>query len=169
MLKKRFPDATVCGLDLSPQMLAIADHKAQQTGLKIDWRQGQAEKTSFFSNSFDVISIALLFHEMPPAVSQAVLQECFRLLVPGGQILVLDGNQKSLRQSDWLTNIFEEPYIQEYAKESVDAWLGKTGFEVVKSDDIWWVHQVSQAMKPTPIQETSMLLEISNEILTPAI
>jgi ubiquinone/menaquinone biosynthesis C-methylase UbiE len=99
-----------------------------------------------------------------------VLKECFRLLIPGGQILILDGNQKSLRQSDWLTNIFEEPYIQDYAKESVDAWLGNAQFEAVQSDDLWWVHQVSRGMKPTPIRETNFSTsENSNEILVPAI
>jgi hypothetical protein len=82
----------------------------------------------------------------------------------------LDGNQKSLRQTDWLTNIFEEPYIQDYARESVDAWLGKAGFEAVKSDDLWWVHQISRGIKPTPIQETAIFVsENIDEMLLPAI
>ena len=170
MLKKRFSESTVCGLDLSPEMLTIADYKAQQAGLTIDWRQGKAEKTPFVPHSFDLITITLLFHELPPVISQAVLRECFRLLIPGGQILVLDGNQKSLRQTDWLTNIFEEPYIQDYAKESIDAWLGNAQFESVQSDDVWWVHQVSQGMKPTPIRESNFsTVENRNEIFVPAI
>jgi ubiquinone/menaquinone biosynthesis C-methylase UbiE len=151
-------------------MLTMADYKAQQAGLNIDWRQGNAEKTPFVPHSFDLIAIASLFHELPPIISQTVLRECFRLLIPGGQILILDGNQKSLRQTDWLTNIFEEPYIQDYAKESVDAWLGNAQFEAVQSDDLWWVHQVSQGMKPTPIRETNFsTYENSNEVLVPAI
>jgi hypothetical protein len=83
---------------------------------------------------------------------------------------VLDGNQKSLRQTDWLTNIFEEPYIQDYAQESVDAWLGNAQFEAVHTDDVWWVHQVSQGMKPTPIRESNFsTVENRNEIFVPAI
>ena len=99
-----------------------------------------------------------------------MLKECFRLLIPGGQILILDGNQKSLRQTDWLTNIFEEPYIQDYAQESVDAWLGNALFEAVQSDDLWWIHQVSKGMKQTPLRETNFSTsENSNEVLVPAI
>lgn len=165
MLKQVFPDAIVMGLDLSPQMLTMASYKAQQANLDIEWRQGKAEATPFVPHSFDLITIALLFHELPPAIAQAVLTECFRLLVPGGQVLILDGNQKALRQTSWLANVFEEPYIQDYGKESVDAWLGKAGFEEVQTDDFWWLHQISRGMKPTPIQETvTPVAEVIDEI-----
>ena len=94
---------------------------------------------------------SLLFHETPPAISQAILDECFRLLIPGGQVIILDGNQKTLRQTDWLTNIFEEPYIKAYAAGSVNAWMGAAGFEAVHTEDLWWVQQVTKGMKPISV------------------
>jgi ubiquinone/menaquinone biosynthesis C-methylase UbiE len=45
MLKQAFPQAVVIGLDLSPYMLVVADYKAQQTGLNIQWQHGLAEDT----------------------------------------------------------------------------------------------------------------------------
>lgn len=150
MLKQAFPEAKVVGIDLSPYMLVMADYKARQAGLEIEWRQGNAETTELPIASFDLVTASLLFHETPPAVSQAILQECFRLLVPGGQIIILDGNQKSLRHTDWLTDIFEEPYIKAYARGSVDAWMGAVGFEAVQTEELWWIHQITQGMKPTP-------------------
>jgi ubiquinone/menaquinone biosynthesis C-methylase UbiE len=154
MLKQAFPQAEVIGLDLSPYMLVRAEDKTKTAGLDINWRHGNAEKTGFSDACFDLVTVSLLFHETPSVVTQAILQESFRLLVAGGQVLILDGNQKTLRQLDWLNNIFEEPYICEYAADSVDARLGAVGFEAVRTDDILWIHQVSSGTKPTPIKDS---------------
>ena len=88
-----------------------------------------------------------MFHETPTEIAQAILQEGFRLLQPGGQIIILDGHQKVLRQTFWLTEVFEEPYIQEYAAGSVDAWLGSAGFKRVLTEDVWWTNQLSTGVK----------------------
>ena len=148
MLKQAFPQAQVMGLDLSPYMLVMAEHKAKAAGLTIQWRHGNAEETGLPDASFDLVTASLLFHETPSAVAKAILRESFRLLIPGGEVLILDGNQKTLRQVDWLTEVFEEPYIKDYAAQSVEAGMGAAGFEAVQTHDHWWMHQVTQGIKP---------------------
>ncbi|MEA5572648.1 class I SAM-dependent methyltransferase [Calothrix sp. UHCC 0171] len=148
MLKKAFPEAEVVGLDLSPYMLVRAEHKAIEANLEINWRHGNAEITGFPDASFDLITASLLFHETPTNISQNILGESFRLLTFGGQILVLDGNQKSLRQTEWLNHVFEEPYIRDYGISSTDAWMGAAGFGAVQTQDVWWLHQVTSGVKP---------------------
>jgi ubiquinone/menaquinone biosynthesis C-methylase UbiE len=148
MLKQAFPEAEVIGLDLSPYMLVRAEDKARTAGLDIVWRHGNAEKTSFKDASFDLVTASLLFHETPDAVSLGILQESFRLLVTGGQVLILDGNQKTLRQLEWLNDVFEEPYIREYAAGSIDANMGAAGFAAVRSQDVWWINQLTSGIKP---------------------
>lgn len=148
LLKQAFPQAQVIGLDLSPYMLTVAEHKASSAGLEIHWRHGNAEQTGFPDASFDLVTAALLFHETPPAVANAILQESNRLLTEGGEMVMLDGNQKALRDAEWLTQIFEEPYIHDYAIGNVDAWMGAAGFEAVRTTDLWWLHQVTRGVKP---------------------
>jgi ubiquinone/menaquinone biosynthesis C-methylase UbiE len=148
MLKQAFLRAQVIGLDLSPYMLVRAEDKAQKADLDIFWRHGNAEKTGYINESFDLITATLLFHETPASVTQAILQESFRLLRTGGQMLILDGNQKILRDNDWLNNIFEEPYIREYSSGSLDAWMGASGFQGVQTNEVWWIHQVTSGVKP---------------------
>lgn len=162
MLKRAFPYAEVIGLDLSPYMLVVADHKAKQNRLPIQWRHGNAEQTGFPDASFDLITASLLFHETPPAIARKILRECYRLLRVGGEVIVLDGNQKVLRQTEWLTQIFEEPYIQGYASESVDAWMGAAGFGAVRTQDVWVVHQVTRGVKPLAHQlaETELFADL---------
>lgn len=153
MLKQAFPHAEVIGLDLSPYMLVRAEYKAKAANLNIQWHHGKAEDTGFSPASFDLVTASLLFHETPPEISQSILHESFRLLPAGGEVLVLDGNQKTLRTTNWLNEIFEEPYIKEFAASSVDAWMGGAGFEAVQTQDVWWVHQVTRGVKPIPSQE----------------
>ena len=147
MLKQAYPNAEVIGLDLSPQMLVMAQYKAQQAGVEIQWRHGLAEATNFNDGEFDVVTASLLFHETPITIAQEILQEGFRLLKPGGQVIILDGHQKTLRNTTWLTEIFEEPYIEEYAAGSVDAWMGQAGFSQVLTEDVWWTNQLSTGVK----------------------
>lgn len=154
MLKQAFPQADAIGLDLSPYMLVAADLKAKKAGLTIEWRQGNAEQTGFPDASFDLVTASLLFHETPLPVSRAILRESFRLLTVGGQVLILDGNQKTLRFAEWLTEIFEEPYIKSYATGSVEAWMGAAGFGAVRTEELWWLHQVTRGVKPIPGEES---------------
>jgi ubiquinone/menaquinone biosynthesis C-methylase UbiE len=159
LLKQKFPQAEVIGLDLSPYMLAIADDKAKQASLSIQWLQGNAEHTRFGANYFDLVTASLLFHETPAEVTRAILRECFRLLQPGGEILILDGSQSTLRQAEWLTQIFEEPYIEAYAAGNLDAWLEAAGFDDIRTETIWWLHQVSRGVKPLPYQKVEFDLQ----------
>lgn len=152
MLKQAFPQAQVIGLDLSPYMLVRAEDKAKKAGLDIQWRHGDAEHTGFPDASFDLVTASLLFHETPPAVTQAILYESFRLLTVGGEVLILDGSQKTLRHLDWLNNIFEEPYIRDFAAGNLDASMGKAGFEAVQTDEIWGIHQVTRGVKPLNVE-----------------
>jgi ubiquinone/menaquinone biosynthesis C-methylase UbiE len=153
LLKQAFPEAEVIGLDLSPYMLVRACHKAESAGLDIVWRHGNGENTGFPNASFDVVTASLLFHETPITVSQAILREACRLLVSGGQVVILDGNQKNLRQLEWLNDVFEEPYIREYGSGSVDAWMSAAGFGEVRTQEVWWVHQLTSGIKPIIVED----------------
>lgn len=156
MLKKSFPEAEVIGLDLSPYMLLRSFHKSQSGCLNIEWVQGKAENTYFSNDYFDLVTASLLFHETPNIITQAILHECFRLLVPGGQVLILDGNQRTLRQLEWLNNIFEEPYIHEYAAGSLDATMGAAGFAAVRTEDVWFTSQLTNGIKPIPVEDATI-------------
>ena len=150
LLKRQFPDAEVIGLDLSPYMLAVADDKARTASLPILFQQGNAEQTAFASSSFDLVTASLLFHETPPYVARRILRESWRLLRSGGEALILDGNQATLRQTEWLAEIFEEPYIKDYAAGNTSDWMRAAGFGYVQTEAIWWVQQVTRGVKPLP-------------------
>jgi ubiquinone/menaquinone biosynthesis C-methylase UbiE len=148
MLKQAFGEAIVMGIDLSPYMLVVAEKKAQQVGLNIQWQHGLAEDTGLEEASFDLVTASFLLHETPPRISQLILQEGFRLIKPGGQLIILDGNQKKLRHADWLIKTFKEPYSKVYAAECVDDWMRAAFFAAVQTEYIGWINQVTRGIKP---------------------
>ena len=142
-MKQAFPDAQVTGLDISPYMLLMAEHKAKQANLDINWQQGLAEASQLKDSSFDLIAIAFLFHETPVEITLAILQECQRLLEPGGQLIILDGNQQRLRYTPWLIRLFREPYSSVYAGGNIDEWLSSTGFSEISTQSVGWISQLT--------------------------
>lgn len=147
LLKQAFPEADVTGIDLSPYMLAIAHHRAQAAHVTLNLQHSLAESTDFSSNCFDLVTASFLFHEMPPNIAQNVLREARRLLQPGGQVLILDGDQRKLRRMPWLIDLFREPYSKVYAAEHTETWLKTLDFDAVTTDRIGWIQQLNGAIK----------------------
>lgn len=155
-LKQAFPGATVTGLDLSPLMLAMAARKAQKLDVRVQWRQGLAEATDLPPQQYDLVTASFLFHEVPPPIAQGILQSCFRLVKPGGQVLILDGDQRKLNRATWLIRLFREPYSQVYAQGCTTEWMQNAGFTAVQTDYFGWIHQLTDGFRPMNSQDCSL-------------
>ncbi|BCJ75342.1 ubiquinone/menaquinone biosynthesis methyltransferase [Catellatospora sp. IY07-71] len=82
------PGVSITGVDLSTAMLAIARQRAAELGLAVELREGDAERLPFADASFDTVVCALSLCSIPhPA---AAVAEMFRVLVPGGTVLLVD-------------------------------------------------------------------------------
>ena len=151
LLAKAFPNAQIVGLDLSPYMLVYSERKAQcapSPVRTISWQQGLAERTPFDDASFDLVTASFLLHELPPQISRRVLQECQRVLVPGGQFLLVDGHQRKLRSAGWAIALFREPYSASYAEGDLALWLDEAGMTNIHSKAAGWISQITTAYKP---------------------
>ena len=146
-LKQQFPDADVVGLDLSTYMLVEAKRKAARTQLDVTWYHANAEQIPFGDEHFDLVTASLLFHETPTTATQAILREAHRVLKADGEMLILDANQATSRQTPWLAEIAVEPYLKEYANGNVDTWLKTAGFKMIDTKSHWWVYQVTHSVK----------------------
>lgn len=81
-------DATITGIELSPAMLAIARQYAATLERTAELHEGDASHLSFADGSFDTVVCALSLCSIPDP-AQAIA-EMYRVLVPGGQLLLLD-------------------------------------------------------------------------------
>jgi demethylmenaquinone methyltransferase / 2-methoxy-6-polyprenyl-1,4-benzoquinol methylase len=79
------------GIDLSQQMLQIAQRKIEKYGLSssISLQEASLLELPFINDSFDCISISFGIRNVTD-VSKA-LQECYRVLKPKGRLLILEG------------------------------------------------------------------------------
>ncbi|XP_043700764.1 uncharacterized protein LOC122651444 [Telopea speciosissima] len=97
-LADKFPEAKATGLDLSPYFLSVAQYKERERALRknpIKWFHANGENTGLPSKSFDLVSLAFVIHECPRRAIIGLVEEAFRLLRPGGIIVLTDNSPKS--------------------------------------------------------------------------
>jgi len=75
------------GIDQSPAMLAAAH---QKLGEAAELRLEDATHMTFDSQTFDLVTVVLVLHEMPPNLRPAVLQESLRVTKADGRVLLID-------------------------------------------------------------------------------
>jgi demethylmenaquinone methyltransferase/2-methoxy-6-polyprenyl-1,4-benzoquinol methylase len=90
---KRAPGATATVLDMTESMLIEGERRSEAAQLaeKLDWVVGDAMALPFEDNSFDVYTISFGIRNVtriPDALSEA-----FRVLRPGGRLMVLEFSQ----------------------------------------------------------------------------
>ena len=94
------PDASVTAIDLSPEMLAIAQQHAQELNLDVELRLGDAQDLDFADEEFDTVTATLLLSTVPDP--QRVVFEIRRVLRPGGRVLLLDFARSPVAPVRWV-------------------------------------------------------------------
>lgn len=87
---KRTRDTTLTGLDISPDMQALAGRNAVEYGLsdRTDYRLGNADALPFKDNTFDAVFTNGSMHEWEHPL--AVFNEIWRVLKSGGRFFISD-------------------------------------------------------------------------------
>lgn len=78
----------ITGLDISPTFVEIAQAKAKEAGVDVDFRQGNASHMLLAGDLFDFIVCSAAFKNFSEPVQ--AMDEMFRVLKPGGTALIID-------------------------------------------------------------------------------
>jgi ubiquinone/menaquinone biosynthesis C-methylase UbiE len=130
-VKANYPRLHVTGLDLSPHYLAVANRTLERWS-RARFVEGAAEAMPFADAEFDVVTCIYLFHELPPRIRCAVVDEIRRVLKPGGTLIFVDSLQTGDEPDydatlDLFPIAFHEPYYASYLREDLDR-LWSPGF-----------------------------------------
>jgi ubiquinone/menaquinone biosynthesis C-methylase UbiE len=132
-------DVTLTGIELSPEMLAIAKRRAGELGREADLRLGDAQALDFPDASFDSVVCTLALCTIPD--ERAAVQEAFRVLRPGGRFSLLEHVRSPVRVVRTLQRLLEPLSVRFEAdhltREPLDH-LGAAGFEVEELERSKW-------------------------------
>lgn len=88
--KKAGKSGRVAAIDLIPGMIEESRQKAKTAGLDINFQVGRIEEIPFTDGMFDVVLCSFMIFHMSEGVRNKGIEEIFRVLKPGGRLLVLD-------------------------------------------------------------------------------
>jgi ubiquinone/menaquinone biosynthesis C-methylase UbiE len=146
------PQVKTIGLDLSPYMLTVAQHRDSQQQIS-QWLHAKAEATGLPDASFDLITLQFVIHELPREATQAIFQECLRLLRSGGTLAIVDNNPKSAVIQKLPPVLFTlmkstEPWSDDYYTFDVEAAMGEVGFSRIQTVESDPRHRAIVATRP---------------------
>lgn len=100
-----YPDhARMTAIDFSPRMLAQAKRKRERKQLDVHLDLMDVERLYFADNSFDTVVASFVFCSVPQP--RKGLKELYRVLKPGGQLLLLEHVLSSNKLIAKLMNLF---------------------------------------------------------------
>tara|TARA_B100000700_G_scaffold308508_1_gene386312 strand:+ start:1521 stop:2582 length:1062 start_codon:yes stop_codon:yes gene_type:complete len=152
-IQSAIPEVELHGLDLSGSYLKQASkYLSSRSGDIVQLTKANAENVPFPSNNFQGLTCVFLLHELPREARQNVINECFRLLEPGGTFVLADSIQ--IEDSPGFTpimenfhKIFHEPYYRDYIVDDINLRLKESGFTTITSES-HFMTKVWKANKP---------------------
>lgn len=152
-LSKLYPQASkIIGIDLSPHMVAVGRYLQQfgpslpdslaSNDTRVSFIWGDAASTGIENSTVSLVSLCLVLHELPQQAALGILAEAFRILKPGGTLVITEMDPSApgyvkLQATPWLFAVLRstEPYLDEYfaLAPQLPEVLRDLGFAVVRT------------------------------------
>jgi ubiquinone/menaquinone biosynthesis C-methylase UbiE len=144
-------DIELTGIELSPEMLAIAHRRREELGREADLRIGDAQALDLPDESFDSVVCTLALCTIPD--DRMAVSEVRRVLRPGGRFLLLEHVRSPVtvvrgvqRLIEPLAIRFEADHLTREPLEHLEA----EGFEITEQErSKWGIVERIAARKPT--------------------
>lgn len=143
-------DWQVTAIDLSPRMLEHASRRAEREQVEAELLLGDVQALPFADASFDAVVATFVFCSIPDPVQG--LREVARVLVPGGQLLLLEhvlSSKALLRPLMCLVN----PLVVRMSGANINretiSNVGRAGFAIQQVENLWGdIVKVIEARRP---------------------
>lgn len=134
-IRRRWPQAAIIGVDLSPDMLAVAERRlprceGTETAPFTDWRVGPAEALPVDDAWADTLTCTNAFHLVQRP--HDALREFHRALAPGGRLVLLDWCRdfRSMRSMLVMLRVVRRQHRIAWTLSGLRAAVEQAGFAV---------------------------------------
>ncbi len=119
------------GIDAAAKMIKVARRKRETEACRFD--VAAAEDLPYDRESFDAVVSSLFFHHLPLDLKEKALLEAWRVLRPGGQLIVADMHSPTTWIGALVSHVsrwfFMQPQIGENIRGVMPGLIEKAGFE----------------------------------------
>ncbi|MBI4658358.1 MAG: metalloregulator ArsR/SmtB family transcription factor [Verrucomicrobia bacterium] len=117
----------VIAVDNSEKIIAFGANKAKKNGLKnLEFRQGDLEAPPIDPQSVDLVILSQALHHA--GNPERTIQSAYKLLVPNGQIMILDLLQHAFEQA---AQLYGDRWLG-FKESDLQRWLEGAGFRKIE-------------------------------------
>ncbi|PIR49659.1 class I SAM-dependent methyltransferase [Candidatus Peregrinibacteria bacterium CG10_big_fil_rev_8_21_14_0_10_54_7] len=130
--------AHVTGIDLSPEMLSIAEKRAKKAACSVHLLQQDAlQMNGVPSHHFDWYIATFLYCVLPDELQPRALEEMVRVLKPGGQFKLLEilysKDARLRRRQELLAPLVEKLYGARFDRHTLEYLRKQTRVEITRT------------------------------------
>lgn len=132
--QKAGPTGQATGIDLAPEMVAVAREKAARRGSPARFQAGIIQEIPFPDASYDAVIASLMVHHLPDeAARRQGLAEVLRVLKPGGRFTIVEFQPPTGGLARFFYGLIIGRRMLGIDNASLTGMLTEAGFTQVKS------------------------------------
>ena len=136
MLKYLDAHGRVMGIDVGRDM-AIQFKKRCRRFPNVSFQRQRIDIPMDLDETFDKALLSFVLHGFPGKVRETILENCRKLLAPGGELILFDYNEFSLESLPWYLRfpfkVTECPYAFEFIQQPLATLLDRHGFALIET------------------------------------